>query len=295
MASNGPSTMTGRAPRRSPDGLPTARTASRPCVQAGARAVDVLGYAWPASSGARPMNAATCRRRQRTGSMARSRKMSMSLPRRDLRASPAASMSGSGKPSARRWRVSASHAAGAYPACHSLLDGRTEPASLQVMGNPAVGQPTVEEPQRDLVEPRHIVGQRPVEPEARRAGGLTAESGLSARARAGRPSLPRTPGPGDALGGGRCGCAWGDGVSSSADHRQDVADGHREVAFPRPSGVSCAGGPGRPRRWRWRWRPARQPGSRCARLFLAWRSGRWQRQGPLPAPARRWWHGPARL
>ena len=140
-------------------GFPQPEQRRRPCRYRQVRGLlTYLGTSGPASSGARPMNAATVPSAERIGSTARSRKVSMSVPRLGPAGEPSSldervreaecpQIAGERVPS--RWRVTG---------LPSLLDGWTEPASLQVTGNPAIGQPAAEEPQRDLVELGNIAG-----------------------------------------------------------------------------------------------------------------------------------------
>ena len=72
--------------------------------------------------------------------MTRSRKMSMSVPREDGLASPAAWISRSSWPRPRRWPVSAVHPAGAYPMSQSRDGGVADAAAGQVAGRPAAGE-----------------------------------------------------------------------------------------------------------------------------------------------------------
>ena len=69
----------------------------------------------------------------------------MSVPREEMRASPAAWIASSSWPRARRWPVSAAHPPGAYPMLPVAHRGVTDAALGEVGGYPATGELAVVE------------------------------------------------------------------------------------------------------------------------------------------------------
>ena len=243
---------------------PTARTGPRSsCTGLCPGCSGIWARRRPALAGARPMNATTVPSRLRIGSMARSRKVSMSVPRQDS-AQPGRLDDTVAVAECPQMLDEGGPPGGRVPGLPAPLHGRAEPAAFQVAGDPAACQSAAEEPGGCLVSPGELVTW----PRQRAFCGCLRDvredvalvSRLrfaSARCRAGRGTSSR-------LGQG-CLQMRGDLGGSAEDPAGDRADGRVRVvarAGPGPAGDARERAPGRrcPGRWR--------PGRRRSRLRL---------------------------